>query len=64
MKVRVYARDLGGALVKFEADGVDSYDQAINMVKMQTKSPRALCVVDNARVEQALPTEPEKVVNE
>jgi hypothetical protein len=41
----VFTRLPKGELLKFQADEISSYEQAIDMVKERTGAPRALCLV-------------------
>lgn len=42
---RVFARNEKGELMKFDAAEVESFTEAINMVRTELKAPRALCLV-------------------
>jgi hypothetical protein len=60
---RTFARDKNGELLKFEANDVESYDQAIAMVKEAAGVDRALCVVDKNPKVTTAPIEYEEQEN-
>lgn len=52
MNTKAYCKDKTGKLMKFDVENVTDFEEAIDIVKQETRARVVLCVVQNPKQEQ------------